>query len=232
MWAEGPGATTEGASLGLLPGRLKRGRVTGATLLHASRTPPLQGLVAMAPSPKAPRMSQFVVATCIALRRTGLSLRKIATHRLVKKRDGKHPAQQSVDKCGRQERRVWKRTQMGATSRLRDVIIGVRRHRRRVGSAAKEKILGEEPHHEYACMPLCVPHRPLASEDMGRGGGGQSARVFAIGVILDPKRVIVFLPSLHTVLRKVPKMGWQKGAKRAGPERPERPELFLLEVSF
>ena len=114
VWAEGPGATTEGASLGLLPGRLKRGRVTGATLLHASRTPPLQGLVAMAPSPKAPRMSQFVVATCIALRRTGLSLRKIATHRLVKKRDGKHPAQQSVDKCGRQERRVWKRTQMGA----------------------------------------------------------------------------------------------------------------------
>ena len=50
----------------------------------------------MAPSPKAPRMSQFVVATCIALRRTGLSLRKIAAHPLVKKRDGKAPRQQSV----------------------------------------------------------------------------------------------------------------------------------------
>ena len=35
MWAEGPGATTEGGSLGLVPCRLKRGRVTGATLLHA-----------------------------------------------------------------------------------------------------------------------------------------------------------------------------------------------------
>ena len=57
---------------------------------------------------------------------------------------------------------------------------------------AKEKILGEEPHHEYACMPLCVPHRPLASEDMARGGDGQSARLFAIGVILDPQRVVVF----------------------------------------
>ena len=45
---------------------------------------------------------------------------------------------------------------------------------------AKEKILGEEPHHEYACMPLCVPDRPLASEDMARGGDGQSARLFAI----------------------------------------------------
>ena len=50
----------------------------------------------MAPSPKAPRMSQFVVATCIALRRTGLSLREIAAHPLVKKRDGKPPRQQSV----------------------------------------------------------------------------------------------------------------------------------------
>ena len=95
---------------------------------------------------------------------------------------------------------------------------------------AKEKILGEEPHHEYACMPLCVPDRPLASEDMARGGDGQSARLFAIGVILDPQRVVVFWPSLHTVLRKVPKRGSQKGAKRAGPERPERPECFLLEV--
>ena len=35
---------------------------------------------------------------------------------------------------------------------------------------------------------------------------------------------------MHTVLRKVPKRGWQKVAKRAGPERPERPECFLLEV--
>jgi len=50
----------------------------------------------MAPSQKAPRMSQFVVATCIALRRTGLSLRTIAAHPLVKKRDGKPPTQQSV----------------------------------------------------------------------------------------------------------------------------------------
>ena len=50
----------------------------------------------MAPSPKAPRMSQFVVAKCIALRDSGLSLRKIAAHRLVKKRDGKPPTQQAV----------------------------------------------------------------------------------------------------------------------------------------
>ena len=50
----------------------------------------------MAPSPKAPRMSQFMVAKCIALRDTGLSLRKIAAHRLVKKRDGKPPTQQAV----------------------------------------------------------------------------------------------------------------------------------------
>ena len=94
---------------------------------------------------------------------------------------------------------------------------------------AKEKILGEEPHHEYACMPLCVPHRPLASEDMGRGGGGQSARVFDIGFILDLIWVVVFLLSLHTVLRKVLKRGLQKVLKRAGPGRPGRPGLFLLE---
>ncbi len=54
------------------------------------------------------------------------------------------------------------------------------------------KILGEEPHHAYACMPVCVPNRSLASEDMARGGGGQSARVFGIGVILDPILVVVF----------------------------------------
>ncbi len=57
---------------------------------------------------------------------------------------------------------------------------------------AKEKILGEEPHHAYACMPVCVPNRSLASEDMARGGGGQSARVFGIGVILDPILVVGF----------------------------------------
>ena len=161
--------------------------------MHARRTPPLQGAVAMAPSPKAPRMSQFVVATCIALRRTGLSPRKIAAHRLVKKRDGKHPAQQSVrskppgfagtrsvqgaretkgvpggretrsasrkdvqrarersgrrraartvDNCGRQERRLWKRTQMGAA----DVSSLGRDHRRRPTSA-QGSTWGESEH--------------------------------------------------------------------------------------
>ena len=81
----------------------------------------------------------------------------------------------------------------------------------------------------YACMPVCVPNRSLASEDMARGGGGQSARVFGIGVILDPILVVGFWPSLHTVLRKVLKRGWQKVLKRAGPGRPVRPGLFLLE---
>ena len=58
---------------------------------------------------------------------------------------------------------------------------------------AKEKILGEEPHHEYACMSLGVPRRALASEDMTREGGGQSARVFGMWLILDPIWVVVFL---------------------------------------
>ena len=78
---------------------------------------------------------------------------------------------------------------------------------------AKEKILAEEPHHDYACMPLCVPHRSLASENMARGGGGENARVFAIGVILGPILVFLFGPSLHRVLREMPKMGCPKVAK-------------------
>ena len=50
----------------------------------------------MAPAARAPRMSQFVVALCVSLRLAGKSLRQIASHRLVKKRDGTHPTQQSV----------------------------------------------------------------------------------------------------------------------------------------
>ena len=67
-----------------------------ATLLSATHTSPLQGTVAMAPSPNAPRMSQFVIALCVSLRASGKSLRQIAEHRLVKKRDGTQPKQQSV----------------------------------------------------------------------------------------------------------------------------------------
>ena len=50
---------------------------------------------------------------------------------------------------------------------------------------AKEKILGEEPHHEYACMSPAVPHRSLAIQDMAKAGGGQSAVGVHIGFILD-----------------------------------------------
>ena len=98
---------------------------------------------------------------------------------------------------------------------------------------AKEKILGEEPHHEYACMSLGVPRRALASEDMTREGGGQSVRVFGIWLSLDPILVFVFCSFVHTVLRKVLKRGCQKVAKvaqRAGPVRPVRPDYFFLEV--
>ena len=91
---------------------------------------------------------------------------------------------------------------------------------------AKEKILGEEPNHAYACMPVCVPNRSLASEDMARGGGGQSARVFCIGVILDLILVIVFWSSLHTVLRKALKGGCKMCSKGSGPGGPCGPGCF------
>ena len=74
---------------------------------------------------------------------------------------------------------------------------------------AKEKILGEEPHHEYACMSPAVPHRSLSIQDMAKAGGGQSARVFGISMILDPILVVVFCSFVHTVLRKVLKRGCQ-----------------------
>ena len=51
---------------------------------------------------------------------------------------------------------------------------------------AKEKILREEPDHEYACMSPGVPHRSLATRDMTREGGGESVRVFGILIILEP----------------------------------------------
>ena len=68
-------------------------RVTGEGGCTARETLP------MAPAARAPRMSQFVVALCVSLRLAGKSLRKIATHRLVKKRDGKSPTQQAVAKA-------------------------------------------------------------------------------------------------------------------------------------
>ena len=44
-------------------------------------------------------MSQFVVAFCVSLRLAGKSFQKIASHRLVKKRDGTSPTQQAVAKA-------------------------------------------------------------------------------------------------------------------------------------
>ena len=52
----------------------------------------------MAPGAKAPRLSEFTVALCVALRDGGMSYRDIAKHRLVKKRDGTHPTYQAVMK--------------------------------------------------------------------------------------------------------------------------------------
>ena len=88
---------------------------------------------------------------------------------------------------------------------------------------AKEKILREEPDHEYACMSPGVPHRSLATEDMTREGGGESARVFDTSFILEVILVIVFCSSLHTVLRNVLKRGCQKGAKGAPKVAPGAP---------
>ncbi len=68
----------------------RRARVTAEGGLPARVAHP------MAPAARAPRMSQFVVALCVSLRATGMSLRKIAEHHLVKKRDGTSPSQQAV----------------------------------------------------------------------------------------------------------------------------------------
>ena len=70
---------------------------------------------------------------------------------------------------------------------------------------------------------------------MTRDGGGESARVFGMSLILEPILVVVFCSSVHTVLRNVLKRGCQKVAKvtpKVGPGRPGRPGLFLLEVSL
>ena len=100
---------------------------------------------------------------------------------------------------------------------------------------AKEKILREEPDHEYACMSARVPPRSLATEDMSRDEGGESARVFGMAFIWEPIWVVLFCSSVHTVLRNVLKRGCQKIAKgipKACPGRPVRPGLIVLEVSL
>ena len=53
----------------------------------------------MSPGAKTPRLSEFTVALCVALRDGGMSYRDIAKHRLVKKRDGTHPTYQAVMKA-------------------------------------------------------------------------------------------------------------------------------------
>ena len=50
---------------------------------------------------------------------------------------------------------------------------------------------------------------------MTRDGGGESARVFGMALILEPILVVVFCSSVHTVLRNVLKRGCQKVAKVA-----------------
>ena len=92
---------------------------------------------------------------------------------------------------------------------------------------AKEKILREEPDHEYACMSPGVPPRSLATEDMTREGGGERARVFGISLIWEPSLVIIFCSSVHTVLRKVLKRGCQKMPKVAPKVRPGAPGAHL-----
>ena len=52
----------------------------------------------MAPGAKAPRLSQYTVALCVALRAGGMSYRDITAHHLIKKRDGTHPTYQAVMK--------------------------------------------------------------------------------------------------------------------------------------
>ena len=54
---------------------------------------------AMAPAPRAPRMSQWVVALCVSMRASGKSFRKIAEHHLIKKRDGTDPTHQAVEQA-------------------------------------------------------------------------------------------------------------------------------------
>ena len=63
-------------------------------------------------------------------------------------------------------------------------------------------------------------------------GGRESVRLFAIGVIFDPLLVGSFSNFSQQVLSKRAKRGGSKVAKWGGPERPERTELFLLEVSL
>ena len=114
---------------------------------------------------------------------------------------GRRRAVRSVDKCGRQERRLWKRTQM-----LADVSSLGRDHRRRPTSA-QGSLWGESEHGLPSKKGRWVASSrvrcgSLASEDMARGGGCQSARVFAIGCSLELLLVGAFSILSHTVLRK------------------------------
>ena len=73
---------------------------------------------------------------------------------------------------------------------------------------------------------LCVSSVP---------GGRQSARVFAIGVILDPLLVASFYHFWQQALGERAKrvvQKWSNVAPKVGPGRPGRPGLFLLEVSL
>ena len=63
-------------------------------------------------------------------------------------------------------------------------------------------------------------------------GGRESARLFAIGVILDPLLVGSFSHFSQQVLGKRAQRGGSKVVKCSGPVRPVRPVLFLLEVSL
>ena len=53
-----------------------------------------------------------------------------------------------------------------------------------------------------ACMPLCVSKRSLAREDMARGVGAKSARLFAMGITFDLLSLGRFDAFRDTVVRK------------------------------
>ena len=102
-------------------------------------------------------------------------------------------------------------------SRLADVSSLGRDHRRRPTSA-QGSLWGESEHGLPSKKGRWVAASrvrcwALASEDMARGGGCQSARVFGIGSILEASSIGGFWPSMDTVTQKAPNCGHQKVVK-------------------
>ena len=81
---------------------------------------------------------------------------------------------------------------------------------------AKEKVLGEEPNlSRMACLAAAVNQvYGIPGQEMTRGEGAESARVFGMWTDLEAILVGRFCPLRHTVLRKSLKRGSQKGTNR------------------